>query len=75
MKILVALLLALAGGCGTTCPTFKLTRCNGQIVEICGSNKKWQRVLDCTEVKAIKAGAPTAMVCGSTAKGCTCIPK
>ena len=77
MKILVSLLLVLAGGCGTTCPTFKLTRCNGQIVEICSSNKRWARIMDCSQVKPVLPGAPNYWHCGQTRTGdgsYSCLP-
>jgi len=69
------LCVVLAVGCGSPCLQVKTTRCNGSLVELCGSNKKWQRVMDCAEVKAIRPGAPTTWTCAETAKGCICIPK
>jgi hypothetical protein len=66
--------VVLLAGCGTTCPTFKATRCNGQLVETCGSNKKWQRAMDCSQVKPIKPEAPTDWACGKTDKGHVCVP-
>jgi len=69
------LLISIAlGGCGSPCLQVKDTRCNGQVVEVCGSNKKWQRVIECFQIKSIKPGAPTKWTCGSTATGCTCVP-
>jgi len=64
----------LLSGCGSPCQQIKETRCNGSVVEACGSNKKWQRVMDCTQVKAIRPGAPTKWICGQTTTGCTCVP-
>lgn len=72
--LFLLLLLFIADACGTTCPQVKATRCNGQLVEVCGSNRKWQRVMDCSQVKAIKPGAPTAWTCGQTTTGHTCVP-
>jgi hypothetical protein len=75
MRLLVSILLALfASGCGSACKTVKETRCNGLVVEMCGSNQKWQRVMDCSQAKSIRPGAPVTMVCGQTTTGCTCIP-
>ena len=70
--IVVALFLA---GCGSPCQQIKATRCNAQIVEACGSNKKWQRVLDCAQVKPIRPGAPAVWTCGQTTTGHTCVPR
>lgn len=53
----------LLAGCGTTCPQVKATRCSGSTVELCGSNKKWQRVMDCAQIKPISAGAPARWAC------------
>lgn len=62
-------------GCGSPCPQIKATRCNGSVVELCGSNSKWQRVMDCSQVKAITKGAPSIWVCTDVpGKGCTCVP-
>lgn len=74
MRPLFVLLLLLVG-CGSPCQQIKTTRCNGSLVEACGSNKKWQRVMDCSQVKAVKPGAPTDWVCGETTTGCTCVPR
>lgn len=72
---LVAFLVLAMHGCGSPCQQLKATRCNGSLVELCGSNLKWQRVMDCANVKAIKPGAPTAWVCSEVpGKGCTCTP-
>lgn len=71
----IILAVLLVAGCGSPCLQVKATRCNKSVVEACGSNKKWQRVMDCAEVKAIRPGAPTAWACGATSTGCTCIPK
>jgi len=61
-------------GCGTTCPKIKATRCNGQLVETCGANKKWMRAMDCSEVKPLKPGAAANWTCGETTTGHTCVP-
>lgn len=68
-------LLCLVMACGSPCLQVKTTRCNGSVVELCGSNKKWQRVMDCAQVKAIRPGVPTTWTCAETVKGCTCAPK
>jgi hypothetical protein len=68
------LILVFLGGCGSPCLQIKDTRCNGSVVELCGSNKKWQRVMECAEVKAIRPGAPTVWSCGETTTGHTCVP-
>jgi hypothetical protein len=74
MKYLVLAVSLVVMGCGTTCPKIKATRCNGQLVETCGANKKWQRALDCSQVKPMKPGAPATWTCGETEKGHTCVP-
>jgi len=72
----VLVVLVLCAGCGSPCQQIKATRCNVQIVELCGSNNKWQRVLDCTQVKSISnPNAPKDWVCGETTTGHTCVPK
>jgi hypothetical protein len=74
MRTLLLSVLFIAG-CGSPCQQVKATRCNAQIVEACGSNKKWQRVLDCSQVKPISEKAPKDWVCGETTTGHTCVPK
>lgn len=74
MRILIAALVLL-GGCGSPCQQVKATRCNAQTVELCGSNKKWQRVMDCSEMKPVTPTAPKDWVCGETKTGHTCVPK
>ena len=75
MRYLIVTLL-LCSGCGSPCQQIKATRCNGAVVEACGSNRKWQRVIDCAQVKAIKPGVPTEWSCAEVVgKGCTCVPK
>lgn len=73
--LLLFSLLLLGEACGSPCQQIKATRCNAQIVEACGSNKKWQRVLDCSQVKPISPQAPKNWVCGETTTGHTCVPK
>jgi hypothetical protein len=73
-KLLIVVGVVALWGCGTTCPKVKATRCNGQIVETCGSNKKWQRALDCSQVKPIKPGAPTVWTCGEVEGAHKCVP-
>lgn len=74
MRLILAALVLVAG-CGSPCQQVKATRCNAQIVELCGSNKKWQRVMDCSEVKPVTPTAPKTWTCAETAAGCTCVPK
>lgn len=75
MRYIISALLLWAS-CGSPCQQIKTTRCNGSVVEACGANQKWQRVLDCAQVKAIKPGAPTKWSCAEVAdKSCTCVPK
>lgn len=76
MRGLIAVLL-LWGGCGSPCQQIKATRCNAQIVELCGSNQKWQRVLDCAQMKPTSnTNAPKDWVCRETGQtGHTCVPK
>lgn len=63
-------------GCGSVCPTVKETRCSGSVVEVCGSNKKWQKVMDCSQVKAIKKYASKSWSCSEVlGKGCICVPE
>ncbi len=76
MRLVIAVLVLL-GGCGSPCQQVKATRCNAQIVELCGSNKKWQRVMDCAQVKPVSSSstAPKDWICGETSAGHTCVPK
>lgn len=74
MRYLILVASLLLVGCATTCPKVKATRCNGQVVETCGANKKWQRAMDCSQVKPLKPGAPSDWTCGKTQKGHTCVP-
>jgi len=73
--ILPALVSALVGyGCGTTCPQIRDTRCNGDIVEVCGANKKWQRAMDCSNIQPMANEDPKTWKCVSTQNGQhTCI--
>jgi hypothetical protein len=73
MRLVIVVLLGLTG-CGSPCQQVKATRCNGSLVELCGSNQKWQRVLDCAQVKAFKAEAPAQWTCGEKDGKCTCVP-
>ncbi len=69
------LILVVLSGCGSPCPQIKDTRCSGSVVQVCGSNKKWQRVMDCSQIKVIKAGVPQIWNCSEApGKGCTCVP-
>jgi hypothetical protein len=74
MRCFIAVLLLWAG-CGSPCQQVKATRCNLQVVEVCGSNQKWQRTLDCAQVKPITPNAPKEWMCGQIPTGHTCIPK
>jgi hypothetical protein len=66
--------LFLLGGCGSPCQQVKATRCLGDVVEICGSNSKWQKVMICSQVTSISSKAPKKWVCGQTTTGHTCVP-
>ena len=72
--ILLCALCGMLAGCGPACPQPKASRCNGAVVELCGSNKKWQRVMDCAAVKAMRASAPARWRCAESAQGCACVP-
>ena len=74
MRHVILLAALVFMGCGTTCPKLKATRCNGQIVETCGANKKWMRAMDCSQVKPLKPGAPSNWTCGMTSTGHACVP-
>lgn len=73
----LALSIFLFCGCGTTCPQVKDTRCLGSVVEICGSNNKWQRVLDCSHIKPISSMAAPAgeWICSKSSTGYTCVTR
>ena len=73
MRVALALVLLL-GACGAPCQKANTTRCNGSLVELCGSNGRWQRGVDCSQLKAIRPGAPAVWKCSETPKGCTCVP-
>lgn len=74
IRMILAVMFLLIG-CGSPCQQIKATRCNAQLVELCGSNKKWQRVMDCSQVKPISEKAPKSWICGETTTGHTCVPK
>jgi hypothetical protein len=74
MRSLIVVLF-LVGGCGSPCQQIKATRCSGNVVEICGSNMRWQRVLSCSEIVPFSPKAPKAWMCGKTTTGYTCIPR
>lgn len=74
MRYLILVAFLLGAGCGTTCPKFKATRCNGQVVETCGANKKWQRAMDCSQVKPLKPGAPANWTCQQVGEEHKCVP-
>jgi hypothetical protein len=73
MRYLIIAIILL-GGCGTTCPKIKATRCNGQTVETCGANKKWMRAMDCSQVKPLKPGAPSNWTCREVEGEHKCVP-
>lgn len=62
--ILVALwcILAALSGCAT-CQR-PATRCNGSILEVCGSNSRWQRGIDCSQTINMHTGQPEPWKCG-----------
>lgn len=70
--VIVAILLS---GCGVVCPQVRATRCNGQIVETCGTNKRWQRAMHCARIKPLTTGVPLIWTCGKTDTGHTCVPR
>ena len=74
LGLLLRYLVLFTAGCGTACPQVKASRCNGAVVELCGSNKRWQRVMDCAQVKAIRPGAAPRWRCAETGQGCACVP-
>ena len=47
------------------------TRCNGNIAEICGSDKRWDTNMNCSEVKDRD---DNAFVCCEIPDGHTCLP-
>lgn len=56
------------------CSTIGVTRCNQNIVETCGSNKHWQRVLDCSAVRGL--GKPSwSCMREDEKKEHTCLPR
>jgi len=48
------------------------TRCNGNVAEICGSDKRWDTNMDCSGVTSSKDEQP--FVCCETPEGHTCLP-
>lgn len=73
MRLIIVLLFFLQG-CGSPCQQIKATRCSGDVVEMCGSNKKWQKVMICSQIVPISVKAPKKWICGQTTTGHTCIP-
>jgi hypothetical protein len=67
--LLVVLTLA-AKGCTPPCQV-KTTRCNQEILEICGPNEKWHRVMDCSQITPITKNAVKHWKCYKT----NCVPK
>jgi len=65
--------LLLTASCGAPCAQPNVTRCNGSLVELCGSNLKWQRVMECAQVRPLPAGPSGAWVCKTADAGCTCV--
>jgi len=74
MRYFIFVSVLLATGCGTACLKVGTTRCNGQVLETCGTSKIWQRALDCTQVTPLRPGAPMDWTCGKVEKGYGCIP-
>lgn len=73
MRGLIVCML-LIGSCTPVCPQIKVTRCVGSVLEMCGSNKRWQRVMDCSKITPISKTAPKQWVCTKTDAGCSCQP-
>jgi hypothetical protein len=73
--VFLVLLLPLLSSCGTTCPRIQETRCNGQIVEVCGANNKWQRVLSCAQIQTTHSATSTKWTCVAAPPKHTCLPE
>jgi|AMFO01.1.fsa_nt_gi hypothetical protein len=70
----VMLALALAStlsGCVHVCRAMQ-TRCNGPYVEICDEGGRWQRVMNCDDVRGPDGGP--WMCCPSADGGHACLP-
>ena len=74
MRALILCLLLLVA-CTPICPQIKETRCVGSVLEMCGSNKRWQRVMDCDKITPISKSAPKQWMCTKTSAGCSCQPR
>jgi hypothetical protein len=74
LTFVIALFAGCHAGCGSVCPQVKATRCNGQTVEICGTNKKWQRAMACDQIRPLKSGAATNWVCRKVDEEHECVP-
>lgn len=74
MKWLILMGALLWSACTPVCSQIKATRCSGSVVEICGSNKRWQRVMDCQQAAPITSSAPKAWRCAEKPEGSTCVP-
>ena len=76
MKIVIGV-LAIVGlyGCGSSCLQVKATRCVGDEIQICCSNKKWQHVMFCDKVQPIYLDMPKSWMCGQLDSRHTCVPK
>jgi hypothetical protein len=76
--IVLCVVLIMNSGCATCINAFD-TRCNGTVLEICGSNHEWHRVIDCNVIRDNKNVTEMAeWVCdsGDNAKlGATCVHK
>jgi hypothetical protein len=71
MRYLYAgILLLSASGCGAPCFVVAATRCNENLVEVCGSDKRWRTAVDCDRLPR----APGPMRCQQKDGTCTCLP-
>jgi hypothetical protein len=73
MKVVTVAMALLGAACGAPCQMPNSTRCNGSVLELCGSNSKWQRAMDCSKVRPARDAVPVRWSCGETDAGCRCV--
>jgi hypothetical protein len=73
MKIAIGLVvlfcIVLLAGCGPSCK-LRQQRCHDGVAQLCGTDKKWRDVLDCSKLRRLKTcgcdGEPAICTCRRT---------
>jgi hypothetical protein len=74
-KLLLVMVLGMFGttGCRDDCTPLE-TRCSGQLAQICGSDRNWETMQDCSQVGSGFACCLYPGDDGGTPAGHTCLP-